>query len=112
MQRTRRREFLKLAGCAAIGATSLMEGVGRMRAQEKPDMPNKNEEFGPGERVPTSGIYDVIHDKLDGDDHVQQHQVTAIASTVFPRCKGCREWVRFRLYRAAVHIDADPHFET
>ena len=43
MQKTRRREFLKVAGCTAIGATSLMEGVATMRAQEKPDMTTKDE---------------------------------------------------------------------
>lgn len=109
MKKTRRREFLKTAGGTAIAATCLMKGMGRTHAQEKPYMANGSEEFMPGERAPTSGIYDVIHDKLDGDDHVQQHQVTAIAGAVFPRCKGCREWVRFRLYRAAVAVEADTH---
>jgi len=75
-------------------------------------MANEGQEYRPGERVMTSGIYDVIHDKIDGDDHAQQHQVTAIAGTIFPRCKGCREWVRFRLCRAAVHVEADPHLES
>ena len=32
-------------------------------------MANNYDVFKPGEKVPTSGIYDVIHDKLDGDDH-------------------------------------------
>jgi len=112
MRKTRRREFLRTAGGAAIGATCLMEGMSRMRAQENPIRTNKSEEFEPGEKVPTSGIYEVIHDKLDGDDHAQQHQVTAIAGSVFPRCKGCREWVRFQLYRAAVNVEADLHFES
>lgn len=75
-------------------------------------MANEGQEFTPGEKVKTSGIYDVIHDKIDGDDHAQQHQVTATAGTVFPRCKGCREWVRFRLYRAAVYVEANSHFES
>jgi hypothetical protein len=112
MRKTKRREFLKTAGGAAIGATCLMKGISNVRAQEKLNRANESEEFEPGEKVPVPGIYDVVHDKLDGADHVQQHQVTAIAGSVFPRCKGCREWVRFRLYRAAVNIEADPHFES
>jgi len=34
-------------------------------------MATKVEEFKPGDKVRASGIYDVIHDKLDGDDHAQ-----------------------------------------
>ena len=74
-------------------------------------MANKSEEFKPGEKVQISGIYDVTHDKLDGDDHAQQHQITAIAGTVFPRCKGCHGWVRFRLHQAAEHVEAHELFK-
>ena len=105
-------EFLKTAGGTAIGATCLMKGISRMRVQEKLHGANKSQEFEPGETVPISGIYDVIHDKLDGADHAQQHQVTAMAGSVFPRCRGCREWVRLRLYRAAVNVEAHLHFES
>lgn len=73
-------------------------------------MAHEREEFQAGEKVPISGIYDVIHDKLDGDAHAQQHQVTAIAGSVFLRCKGCQGWVRFRLHQAAEHIEAHEHF--
>jgi len=110
--KTRRPEFLKTAGGTAIGATCLMKGISRMRVQEKLHGANKSQEFEPGETVPISGIYDVIHDKLDGADHAQQHQVTAMAGSVFPRCRGCREWVRLRLYRAAVNVEAHLHFES
>jgi uncharacterized protein len=65
----------------------------------------KIDEFKPGDTVPTSGIYDVIHDKLDGDDHANPHQVTAIAGMVFPPCRGCNGWVRFRLHQAAEHVE-------
>jgi hypothetical protein len=65
-------------------------------------------EFKPGDNVTTSGIYDVIHDKLDGDDHAHPHQVTAISGKVFPACKVCQNWVRFRLYQAAEPIEAEP----
>ena len=67
-------------------------------------------EFKPGEKVPASGIYDVVHDKLDGDDHALPHQVTAIAGKVFPPCRGCHEFVRYRLHQAAEHVETHNHF--
>lgn len=112
MNKERRREFLKNAGTAALGASCFAVGTGRLWAQGDRDVANKGEEFKPGEKVKTSGIYDVLHDKLDGDTHAEHHRVTVIAGSVFPRCKGCREWVRFRLYEAAEHIATDPHFRT
>lgn len=74
-------------------------------------MAKEIDEFKPGEKVPVSGIYDVIHDKLDNDDHAQSHQVTAVSGTVFPSCRGCRGEVRFRLHLAAEHIEAHGHFK-
>ena len=68
------------------------------------------EEFKPGEKAPVSGIYDVTHDKLDGDDHAHSHQVTAIAGDVFPSCRGCKALVRFRLHLHAEHISTHGHF--
>jgi hypothetical protein len=70
------------------------------------------EEFKPGEKVPTSGIFDVIHDKLDGDHHALPHQVTAIAGKIFPPCRGCHGSVRFRLYQAAEHVEDHHHFKS
>ena len=110
MSKTGRREFFKTAGVAAIGGSCLIGGIGGMHAEEQPNMVDKNKEFTPGEKVPASGIYNVIHDKLDGDDHAGPHQVTLLAGTVFPRCKGCKEWVRFRLYHAAEHVATAPYF--
>jgi hypothetical protein len=75
-------------------------------------MANKGDEFKPGDEVPTSGIYDVIHDKLDGDDHAHPHQVTVISGTVFPACRGCKGSVRFRLHQAAEDLDAHDHFNS
>ena len=74
-------------------------------------MATKVEEFKPGDKVRASGIYDVIHDKLDGDDHAQPHQVTAVYGTIFPPCRGCHGEVRFRLHLAAEHIEAHGHFK-
>jgi len=67
--------------------------------------------FKPGDAVPASGIYDVIHDKLDGQEHAEQHQITAIAGKTFPPCRGCQAWVRFQLRSAAEHIEAHGHFK-
>lgn len=68
-------------------------------------------EFKPGEKVPTSGIYDVVHDRLDGEHHAEPHQVTAISGKVFPPCRGCHGGVRFRLHVAAEHIDTQDLLE-
>ena len=51
-------------------------------------MITKMNEFKPGDKVPTSGIYDVIHDKLDGEDHAH-----------------------FRLHEAAEPVEAHDHFK-
>jgi hypothetical protein len=61
--------------------------------------------------VPVSGIYDVTHDKIDGQEHMGQHQITAKAGETFPSCKGCQIWVRYRLFLAAVNIKANAHFK-
>ena len=74
-------------------------------------MVTKIEEFKPGDPVPASGIYEVIHDKLDGEDHAHPHQVLALAGTVFPPCRGCHGWVRFRLHHAAEPVEVHPHFK-
>jgi hypothetical protein len=74
-------------------------------------MEEKSDEFKPGDQVPASGIYDVIHDKLDGDDHAHPHQVIAMSGTVFPPCLGCHGWVRFRLHQAAEPVEAHHHFK-
>jgi len=109
MNKPGRREFFKIVGVAAI-PTFLAEGMDIMQAQDIPNHTKNAKEFAPGEKVPTSGVYDVTHDKVDGDDHAQHHQITFIAGAVFPRCKGCGQWVRFRPYHAAENVEAAPHF--
>ena len=111
MKETRRREFFKTVGVAAIGGC-LIEGIGRLEAQDGPNLTSKSREFSPGEKVPASGIYDVAHDKLDGDDHALSHLVIAIAGKVFPPCRLCRGEVRFVLHQAAVEVDTDVHFRS
>jgi hypothetical protein len=64
------------------------------------------DEFKPGEKVPNSGIYRVVHDP----DHAQPHEVTCIAHSPFPPCSGCKH-PRFVLVRRAIHIDQHEHFK-
>ncbi|HVN21832.1 MAG TPA: hypothetical protein VMU05_23805 [Dongiaceae bacterium] len=110
MKPMKRREFLKTAGVAAIGA-GCIGSARRLHAEERRKATNREQEFKPGESATTSGVYDVFHDKIDGEHHAQQHQVIVEAGTVFPRCRGCREWVKFRLAEQAEYIGNDPHFE-
>ncbi|MGH7295786.1 MAG: hypothetical protein ACRELB_12660 [Polyangiaceae bacterium] len=56
--------------------------------------------YKPGEKVPRSGIYAVMHDRA----HAEKHEVTCIYGKVFPPCRGCGGGVRFRLVRHAKHI--------
>jgi len=111
MKKMMRRDFLKTAGVAAIAGGCLTAGMGKLHAQEKPNSVTKETEFKPGEKAKATGVYNVFHDQIDGEHHAQPHQVIVMAGTVFPRCKGCLEWVRFRLAQQAEYIDKDPHFE-
>ena len=61
--------------------------------------------------MPVSGIYDVTHDRLGGDDHALPHQVTAIGGTEFPPCRVCGAEVRFRLRHAAERLESNGHFK-
>jgi hypothetical protein len=73
----------------------------------------KNAElYKPGDAAPTSGIYEAIHDKLDGSDHAQPHPVIAVSGKRFPPCRVCREQARFRLLHAADFVDANSLFES
>lgn len=65
----------------------------------------------PGDSVPISGIYEAIHDKLDGGDHSQPHPVIALSGKQFPACRVCVDQVRFRLLQAADLVDAHNHFK-
>lgn len=56
--------------------------------------------YKPGDKVPASGIYRVVHDK----NHVQEHEVTVVFGEHFPPCKGCGHHPRFSLVKAAKHI--------
>lgn len=48
----------------------------------------------PGQTVPQTGIYRVYHNR-----HRLMHEATFIQETRFPRCKRCKDSVRFVLIR-------------
>ncbi len=51
--------------------------------------------YKPGDTVPRSGMYSVEH-----HSHHLMHAATLIVDSRFPRCKECKQNVRFRLLRA------------
>jgi hypothetical protein len=62
--------------------------------------------FKPGQDVPHSGIYKVIHDR----SHAEEHEVTCVFGKKFPPCRECTH-PRFVLVRAAHHISTHDHFK-
>jgi hypothetical protein len=63
--------------------------------------------FKPGDKVPHSGIYQVTHDR----NHSDSHEVTCVFGKIFPPCKGCGQHPRFKLVRAAHHVDTQLNFK-
>ncbi len=63
--------------------------------------------YKPGDEVPNSGIYKVIHDP----HHAHEHEVTAVVGEHFPPCNHCGHHPRFELVRAANHISTSPEFK-
>jgi hypothetical protein len=57
-----------------------------------------SEEFKPGDKVPTSGIYKVTH-----DSKTQAHEVTCVEGEPFPPCNSCSH-PKYVLVRAAHHV--------
>jgi len=70
-------------------------------------MANVGDVFRPGDEVPHSGIYLVIHDNV----HYERHEVTCVYGKRFPPCNHCGHHVRFQLVRAAIHISSHDHFK-
>lgn len=62
--------------------------------------------YKPGDTVPRSGIYKVIHDR----NHAKEHEVTCVYNKTFPPCRGC-DHPRFTLQRAAQHIESNEWFK-
>jgi hypothetical protein len=63
--------------------------------------------FTPGQKVPESGIYDVVHDLV----HRDRHQATCVEGETFPPCHHCGNNVRFRLAKAAIQLNSHKHFK-
>ncbi len=64
------------------------------------------QEHRPGERVPCSGIYRVVHDTR----HSQPHEITCVKGEPFPPCNHCGHTPRFVLVRGASHVKNHNHF--
>lgn len=60
----------------------------------------------PGETVPRSGIYRVIHYK----SHVENDEATCLFGAKFPHCIYCGDRARFILVHAATLIDFHKQF--
>ena len=54
-------------------------------------MTNEPALYKPGDTVPQTGVYDVTHDNLDGQEHTPPHPVTALRGKLFPPCRACHE---------------------
>ncbi len=65
------------------------------------------DEFKPGDSVPHSGIYSVVHDS----NHAHEHQVTCVYGTKFPVCRDCGNHVRFVIFYSAQQIENNVHFK-
>lgn len=77
------------------------------RPDERQDaMAHKGDKFHPGEKVPSSGIYSVIH-----NGHAADHEVTCIKGKKFPPCADCGDGVEFVLKRKAKHVTDHRLFE-
>jgi hypothetical protein len=62
--------------------------------------------FLPGEPVPETGIYEVIHDRA----HRPAHEAIMHRQDLFPVCDQCDARVRFKLVRTAPYIFDDEDF--
>jgi YjzC-like protein len=65
------------------------------------------DEFKPGDKVPRSGIYKVVHQ----GGHQDEHEVTAVKGDTLPLCKLCGDHPRFTLVTAAHHVQNHEHFK-
>ena len=95
---------------SAANQTAESGTSGGLKNGEKPGTANDGVVFKPGDIVPVSGIYDVMHDRIDGQEHAEQHQIMATAGEIFASCKVCQIWVRYRLHSTAEHIVAHDYF--
>jgi hypothetical protein len=64
-------------------------------------------QFKAGDRVPETGIYEVVH----AEGHRPPHEVVLHGEDAFPDCEHCGGSVRFRVLRTAPYIFDDEDFE-
>jgi hypothetical protein len=62
--------------------------------------------FLPGQPIPETGIYEVIHDR----PHRETHEAVLRSGEPFPVCDECGIRVRFKLVRSAPYIFDDEDF--
>ena len=60
--------------------------------------------YKPGQLVPVSGIYDVVHAGPPTSHH-PLHQVTCVKNEPFPPCRKCGSGVVFGLYKETAHLN-------
>lgn len=88
---------------------SLYKTASRYRSGGPRSLPDRGKHsrlFLPGEPVPETGIYEVIHDRA----HRVSHEVVMHGQDLFPACDQCDQRVRFRLIRTAPYIFDDEDF--
>ena len=121
-----RRNFLKTACVAATAVATTQLAAKEQTQRATPGMASvenhdefipgntveSQDTFKPGDKVSASGIYDVIHDRIDGDAHAHPHQVVVAGGRKFPPCRGCGGGVTFRLHQAVEPIEAHHLFGT
>ena len=76
-----------------------------MMASPESRDPRMAQEFRPGEKVPSSGVYRVLH-----KGHRDEHDATLREGEQFPNCTVCDNDVRFRLVQSARLIQRDADF--
>lgn len=90
--------------CAQSRAAGTVEC--RSMASEESSARMAESQNKPGEVVPCSGIYRIVH-----AEHRTEHEGTLLEGEVFPGCTVCGEKVRFQLRQAANPIEQQPDFE-
>ncbi len=58
--------------------------------------------YKPGQMVPISGIYTVIH-----LEHREPHEAVAVRGDLFPACRICKIQVRFHITQIVPHVTHD-----
>jgi hypothetical protein len=65
-------------------------------------MDSEHRAYKPGQMVPISGVYIVVHEL-----HRAQHEVLAIRGEEFPHCRVCRDGVRFLPTKVTTYVNHD-----